>query len=467
MIPILSGNVASALGGAYEVANSCRFNDDDGPILNKSSGTPSSRRIFTFSCWAKRGNLNSGGSDPNKQLFSIWTDTSNRMDLRFQTGDTIDFYHTSSLGRLTTNRLFRDPSSWYHVCLRVDTTQASSGNRYRLYVNGTQETSFSTETQPSQDADLGTNFDNITVGDDAYGTSHFDGYLAEVCYCDGQSYAPTEFGEFDEDSPTIWKPKDVSGLTFGTNGFYLDFEDSANLGNDANGGTDFTESGLAATDQATDTPTNNFATLNPLEHSPNSIDFSEGNCVASGSSGDGGRFTAGTFAPASGKWWCEIKVTVGGSYPIIGIIDSTSNLKSQSVYFVNSDSGSNQSGFAVFSNDDVYHNNDSTWDQWQTYATNDIIGIGLDMDASTPTITFQKNGGSEETFTTEVPNSGNYNFPALGLYSASAIAKVNFGGCPPYTISSSVADGNGYGSFEYAPKTGYLSMCSKNIGENS
>ena len=96
---------------------------------------------------------------------------------------------------------------------------------------------------------------------------------------DGSSLAPTSFGEFNSDSPTIWQPIDVSELTFGTNGTYLDFEDSSNLGNDANGGTDWTETNLAATDQSTDSPTNNFATLNPLYHPPsNAPTLSEGNC---------------------------------------------------------------------------------------------------------------------------------------------------------------------------------------------
>ena len=103
--------------------------------------------------------------------------------------------------------------------------------------------------------------------------------MAEVCFIDGQQLTPTSFGEFDEDSPTIWKPKDVSGLTFGNNGFYLDFENSSSLGADVSGnGNNFTLNNLTSIDQTTDTCTNNFATLNPLQtdHSGNTA-FSEGN----------------------------------------------------------------------------------------------------------------------------------------------------------------------------------------------
>jgi len=115
------------------------------------------------------------------------------------------------------------------------------------------------------------------VGDKGDGAEEMDGYLSEMVFIDGQNLAPTSFGEFDEDTPRTWKPIDVSGLTFGTNGFYLDFEDSSNLGNDASGGTDFTENNIAAVDQATDTCTNNFCTLNPLVRT-DQITFSEGNC---------------------------------------------------------------------------------------------------------------------------------------------------------------------------------------------
>ena len=151
------------------------------------------------------------------------------------------------------------------------------------------------------------------VSQRAEGYNNFaDLYLSEVVFIDGSSLAPTSFGEFDEDSPTIWKPIDVSGLTFGNNGFYLDFEDSSNLGNDANGGTDFTENNLAATDQTTDTPENNFATLNFLDTYYAQGTLSEGNCKYVGVSGKYD-FVMSTIMPTAGKWYCEDKYTAGDS----------------------------------------------------------------------------------------------------------------------------------------------------------
>ena len=459
--------------GGFEVANSCRFNDGDNPYMYKA-GASGNRDTYTFSYWLKRGAIT--GADMRIGMFSGTDSTSGTTMIwgKFNSDDTFVVVDNTGSGNhlsITTNRKFRDVSSWYHFVVAVDTTQSTEADRCKIYVNGVQETSFSSATYPSQNTDtlmgIGSGYEFVVSGWKGNTNQMFEGYLAEVVHIDGLALAPTSFGEFDDDSPRIWKPIDVSGLTFGTNGFYLDFEDSSNLGNDANGGTDLTEANLAAADQATDTPTNNFATLNPLYKSPNSLNFSEGNCQIQGVSGNGGRFAGGTFAPASGKWYMEIKLTVSGSYPIMGVIDSSSSIRENAAYFVAADSGANQSGFAIFSNDDVYHNNDSTFDQWQTYATNDIIGLALDMDASTPTITFLKNNGSSEAFTTEAPNSGHYIFPAIGNYMQAAIAYCNFGGCPSYTISSAVADENGYGSFEYAPKSGYLAMCSKNIGENS
>tara|TARA_R110002012_G_scaffold314783_1_gene527843 strand:- start:418 stop:1047 length:630 start_codon:yes stop_codon:yes gene_type:complete len=207
--------------------------------------------------------------------------------------------------------------------------------------------------------------------------------------------------------------------------------------------------------------------MNPLETSPNGVVFSEGNLEVVGSGGNGGRITLGTFALNSGKWWCEVKMlNVNGSYPIVGIIDSQSSLKMDAVYFVDSgQDANNRSGYAVFSNSDIYNNGDNNFgDFGTTYTTNDIIGVGLDMDASTPTLTFQKNGSNEVTVTTEVPPSGFYNFPAIGFYFANAKVSVNFGN-PAYTISSGNTDANGYGNFEYAPKSGYYACNTKNLAE--
>ena len=456
----------------YQVGNSLRFNQASSDHLTITPGSAGNRRTFTISFWFKRSTLGTANRCP----FSVGNSGSSTSDADWFT---LMFHGSTNTLRLiqynntlfATNQVFRDSSAWAHIVIAVDTTDGTAGDRIKLYINGSQVTSFSSSSNPSQNYDFPVNntVEHMIGREDGNANVYFDGYLAEYCIIDGSALAPTSFGEFDSDSPTIWKPKDVSGLTFGTNGFYLEFkqsgtsQNSSGLGADTSGQDNhFAVNNLTAVDQSTDTRTNNFATLNPLDPSPNAITFSEGNLKATGTSGNSGRSTFGSFALSKGKWWCEIKVTVGTTYPLIGIIDSSSSRK-RATYFADSDSGTNQSGFGVLANDDIYHNG-SIVDTWVTFSTDDIIGLGLDMDASPPTLTFKKNNGDEKTINTEVPNSGFYNFPAIGLYYSAAIVEVNFGN-PSYSISSGNADANGYGNFEHPPKSGYYSCCTKNLAE--
>ena len=249
---------ANTLSSGFDVDNSCRFDRASADDFTKSSSGGSKRKA-TFSAWLKWG-IHVGTSTEQgifeshdgTNYFSVYTDGKNlRANNTGGTGDAI--YSTQVL---------RDPSAWYHVVIAVDSEQSTASNRFRMYINGSEVTSFSAAVYPTEDEDMKFNGSGtIQVGGGAAG--NWDGYMAEVVWIDGLQLTPTSFGEFDEDSG-IWKPIDVSGLTFGANGFYLDFKDSANLGNDANGGTDLGENNIVANNQSTDTCTNNFCTLNPL-----------------------------------------------------------------------------------------------------------------------------------------------------------------------------------------------------------
>ena len=199
--------------------------------LQRTTGTPDSQTQFTVSAWVKRSGLHSSN---NMDIFCIYSDNSNRMHLRFQ-GDDIDVinYGGSAQARLTTDRKFRDTNAWYHIVWRVDTTLATADDRVRLYINGLQETSFSTRTNPSQNFNFGTNWSTTRIGT-GNTTTYFDGYISHIAYADGQSLAPTVFGETDSTSG-IWKFKSPSGVTWGTNGFHLKFENSGALGTDSSG----------------------------------------------------------------------------------------------------------------------------------------------------------------------------------------------------------------------------------------
>ena len=466
---ILPGNVASATASTtYDVANSCRFNDGDSSYLHI---TPSAgdRDKFTFSCWVKRGVLGT------TQGFFTVISAGNYSEMYFGSDNTIlwDEYPGSMVGRIQTNRLFRDCSAWYHLVFVYDSANATAGNRMRLYVNGVEETSFSTDTQPDQyqDSYFNGNLKHM-LGGHTSASEWVDGYMAEVCFIEGLALTPTSFGEFDEDSPTIWKPIDVSELTFGTNGFYLDFEDSANLGNDANGGTDLTEVNLDATNQATDTPMNNFATLNPLHQTGNYIisgsDLpTNGNTTFLGKTGSdyGGLFSS--LAVANGKWYAEFKVTnEAEGDAMIGVSNGIYNATAPGV---------GTQDYTYFGYDGRIYTGGSNTAYGSAISLDDIVQIALDMDNNAMYVgingTYQDSGdptsGASKTgaHALAVSTTGVYHF-LVGDYGGDGAPHINcnFGGCPPFAISSGNTDGT-YGNFEYAPPSGYYALCTKNLAE--
>jgi len=474
MIPILSGNVASATASTgYDVDNSCRL-DGSSAYMHKTPGGAGNLRTFTISFWVKKSGL--GQQWMFQQGADNGTDTTY---LSFTSADQLSFddYQSADNIQLRTNRKFRDPGAWYHIVIAVDTTQATDTNRVKMYINGTQETSFALSTYPSQNFDTKLNGTELLtlcsrVDDGGSRGLYYNGYLAEVVMIDGLQLAPTSFGEFDEDSPTIWKPIDVSGLTFGTNGFYLDFEDSANLGNDANGGTDLTEVNLAATDQATDTPTNSFCTGNPLANFYNQTTFSEGNCKATLASSPYG-YDIGTMGVANGKWYWEIKYTSGSGDPHnvggFGISGKGESLTASAFLGYQSGSSSTDYGYADEGGTGVLYTNVSgaDTDASRSFAIGNIIGIAIDLDSGTHTMTLYVNGNATTTDNiSSSPTSGFY-FPAwsYGYSAGGAVFELNFGGCPAFAISSGNADANGYGNFEYAVPSGYYALCTKNLAE--
>ena len=441
----------------YDVDNSCRFDDGSSAYMHKTPGSAGDQQKFTFSFWIKRCGITTGTA---MTIFDTEADDDNQFKIRFNDNGTLTVEskvsdHNDSL---VTNQLFRDPSAWSNFVIAFDTTQGTASNRVKIYHNGTQITSFGTENYPAEDLNTLANAANkLYVGTSAQTDAYCDMYIAEFCLVDGSQLAATSFGEFDEDSPTIWKPINVSGLTFGTNGFYLDFEDSANLGNDANGGTDLTEVNLAATDQTTDTPTNSFAIANSILHGGTTATLSEGNCkLTIGTSWKHGIPTIGV---SSGKWIMEQKIGSMGEY-FAGVIDS---------YEINSwgASGSSYAGQKTLSigyySSGTKYIADSASSYGASYTTNDIIGTAIDLDAGTPTITFYKNGSSQGT--ENLPTSSNSTglwFFMPSLYNGTL--ELNFGN-PPYANSSSVADQNGFGGFEYDPGD-YLALCTKNLGSD-
>ena len=464
---IIPANTLST--GGYEVANSCRFNDGDSAYMHKTPGSAGNRRKFTFSCWIKKGDI--APSDDTCLFSGNNSDDETRPDdIRIRTtGKLYVSFRNTNDGIVSTQRVLRDPSAWMNIVVAVDTEQGTAANRVKIYINGVQESNLEGDgsgspTYPSEDHDC-TGFGRdtkITVGARARNTpdKFFDGYMAEVCYIDGSQLAATSFGEFDEDSPTIWKPKDVSGLTFGTNGFYLDFEDSSNLGNDANGGTDLTEVNLAATDQATDTPTNNFCTMNTLIPTSN-VTFSEGNCkIVSDASNPMTGAGVGTFGLTAGKWYYEVKIaSLVDNHTHGAVSELTTEL------YTNVGAIQNDTGVTSWINGDggeVVVDGTATTADYGLYTDGQIMGVALDIDNYN--ITYLRNGSALVSDFNMSTTRGTI-FPLIKT-GVNTTSEVNFGGCSAFSISSAQSDENGYGNFEYAPPSGYLALCSKNLGSD-
>ena len=443
----------------FNVANSLRFNDGSADYLNRTPSSQGNLQISTFSYWVKRSSLGeqiiltTGDPDTAGSLFQIY----------FSGNDSLHIETASP--SLVTNRKFRDLSAWYHIVVAVDTTQGTDSNRVKIYVNGVQETSFALEQYPTQNANL--NF-NKTVAHyigvllpPTY-TAYYDGYMAEVVHVDGQQLTPTSFGEFDEDSPTIWKPIDVSGLTFGTNGFHLDFENASSLGADVSGNSNnFTVNNLTSVDQSTDTCSNNFATLNPIVPT-SSATFSEGNLKIVGSSSSAySNRSQSTFAVESGKWYFEVEVdSFSGSNPTIGIGYSSRAASLNPTL-------SNAGDICIRLDNEKYDEGSSSASYFSSSISNgNIIGVALDMDNGKIWFSLQGTfvgtvGSSGEAATFTVGNGINIT-PTLRPMDGTLIC--NFGS-PPYTISSGNADANGHGNFEYSVPSGYFALCTKNLAE--
>ncbi len=470
----------------YDVANSLKFNrvsSSSGDSLERTPSSAGNRRTFTFSCWFKLGKIASSTSD-FYQLFGqtdasgtsndgLWIDSNDRFYVFFNSGE-----------RRITNQRLRDPSSWYHVVLAIDTTQSTASNRIKLYLNGSEITSFSTNTDPTLNHESGVNNTSTAYIGERINDDFFDGYMAEVVMIDGQQLDPTSFGEFDSDSPNIWKPIDVSGLTFGTNGFYLDFENSGSLGADVSGnGNNFTVNNLTSVDQSTDTCTNNACTWNPLIRS--TATFTNGNLTYQAPSSNPVFGSLTTFGVTKGKWYAECKYVSGSNhYGVLGVADEVFATLSDLGSATNTDLGKTGSALgshpntctiAYVINTGAYRNNNNNTSWGSAGGDGDIINIALDRDNRK--VYFGVNGTYGNSSN---PASGTNGIDLSSLVTgdiyflgvtndtgaSETVLDFNFGGgFGQTTVSSGNSDANGHGNFEYAVPSGYFAWNSKNLAE--
>lgn len=466
--PVIGGTQLSG----YEINNSLRFTDGDSAYLNRLPSSAGNQQTWTWSSWIKFGNLDNDTSAD--VIFSAYTGSGYNI-IRFEDKqlDYLD-YDGTDVKSVSTNRLFRDISAWYHIVVAIDMTQSTDSNRVKIYVNGVQETSFATATyQPQNQNTLVNSAVNHYVGRES--GNYYDGYIAAAYLIDGQALTPTDFGETDDNG--VWIPKNYTG-SYGTNGFKLEFKqlgtaaDATSIGADTSGNNNhFSQTNVTpALDRTTDTPTNNWCTLNPLSAGSDlraNGSFAEGNTdlTNGGTTGQGtGQKCQGTMGFANGKWYWEVKLV--SNTASIGIVDSNIQTSSDiSLSGKNATNYNSETGNVDNSSGTVYTGS--------TYDDGDIISIVVDADNGF--VYFAKNGtyqnsgdptsGSSGTggasFTT-----GDFMLPLAADNSSGSAGRhqYNFGNAP-FSISSGNSDSAGLGNFEYAVPSGYYALCTKNLAE--
>ena len=428
--------------------------------LSKTPSSAGNRKKFNFSFWLK-------GNDFVSDYIFFSPSGSSESTILFDSSSRLEYYEyngSSKTTQITTNRKFRDPSAWMHINISIDTTQSTSSNRVKIYVNGSQETDLANSTYPALNFD--SLFNNTTaqyIGSNA-GGGNFDGSMTHIHFNDGYTYDASSYGESDSVSG-IWKPKTSPSVTYGSNGFFLKFENSGAMGTDSSGNSNTYAVGGTLT-QNVDTPSNNFATWNPLI--PQGLAYANGNLSATHNAASW-KSAYGTLAMSgTGKYYFESKVSTLGSFQGVGIVDAEQISSSASKF------GAVSRGYG-YKNDGNKTNNDVDASYGATYTTGDIIMCAVDLNAGA--IWWGKNGTWQNSATqseieagtttnagyTGISNSYVY-LPAVQIY-GSGTNQLNTGS--GYFGTTSVvtanADDGGLGIMEYDVPANYRVLCTKNI----
>jgi len=441
--------------------------------LTKTFGSAGNRKTMTFSFWIKRGNL----STAQYPMSIIDSGSGNQADMRFAaTTDVFRMYATGTDAtprvHLVTNRVFRDTSAWYHIVWEIDTTQATASNRVKLYVNGVQETSFSTEDYPPQNTDLRWNGTSGSTGGVTQigainGNGVFDGSMSHFHFIDGTAYDASAFGEFDANG--VWKIKTSPSVTYGTNGFFI-LKDGNSVTDQSVNSNNWTVGGGTLTNTE-DNPSNVFATLNPLVNIGTNTTYSQGNNTVSTNNANY-KVSPSTLAVSSGKWYMEFKAVSGSFGSIdaaVGIIQTETNFSTGSQNL-----NAYPNGYSYGSLGKVRQYNASDVYTASTYADGDIIGIALDMDNNK--LYFHKNGtyqnsgdptsGSTGTGAVSITSGKEYYFACSTITSSGTkVFSANFGNgyFGTTAVASAGTNASGIGIFEYDVPTGYTALSTKGL----
>ena len=428
----------------YTIDQSIRFNDGDSPYLNRTFGTPTSNSQFGYSFWIKLGEgydgkyiISANGSGNNDNFYF----SSNKINI--QEGGVL---------RLQSNQLFRDFSSWYHFVVAYDLGNATASQKLRVYLNGSEITSWATDTRSSLSSTSSRL--NAAVGHDVGAnvfngvSSHinnWDGYIAEFHFVDGTVLTPTDFGEYNSDG--VWIPIEASP-TYGNNGFYITGETASDLGEDFSGNNnDFTSSGLATTDQMLDTPTDNYSIFNPVAScnvSGQPLTISDGNLRTSAGGTSNAIEAITQIGPSSGKWYAEFTLNaapqLSNQYPVIGVIAADLNI-----------TGGNNVGDSTFRgyvpNGNIQGTGGGAYGD--TFTTNDIIGCAIDLDNQK--IWWSKNGVFQNSGDPAAGTNAAFTNLTAGLFYRFCISHAG-------STATDVTGNFGQSAFTYTPPTDFNAL---------
>ena len=464
-----------SISTGYDIDNSLKFEEDNSEVIATTNQAAGDRKTWTFSAWVKRTEI----TYDYATIFGAEYTT-----IKFLGDDRLglELYNGTYYSLITTQK-FRDTSAWYHIVAVCDTTQATASERSRLYVNGERVTVFDTSNSPPLNSEFAIGQAGsagsgawLRLGQFFAGSDYFNGYMAEVHYLNGTAAQASDFGEYDSDSG-IWIPKEYTGGGYGTQGFYYKFDNSSNLGEDSSGeGHDANSiNNITSADQATDTPTNNFCTLNMLNRTNGNSKNQEGATNVTTDGGSDWCTMMGTMGVTRGKWYWEyFKTTTGGANIFFGIAASDDPYvpyNSASQYYIGNVATGSSIGFQVNNNSIANGNSSNVF----ALLSGEVLRVALDMDngalyfgrsSSTWANSGDPTSGASRTGASTLWSSFDNKIvlPGISVYQGGD-AKSNFGGYASYTISTPASDENGYGTFEYAPPSGYYALCTKNLEE--
>jgi len=441
--------------------------------LSKTLSTATSDGIIgTFSFWVKFSGVRLDGND--YMLLSSYADGNNRMHIKIDGDNKLDInsriggsVHLSKI----TNRRFRDTSGWYNIIVAIDTSQGTAANRCKVYVNGTQETSFATSTDPSQNQKIHA-LENSKVhywgsygGAPTNSAYALDGLMSHINFIDGTQAAPTIFGSTDSTTGE-WKISTSPSVTYGNNGYFI-LKDGNSVTDQSGNSNNFTV-GNGTLTNTEDCPSNVFATIDQQYrvNRAQSVTLSSGNTKVV-SSGNNWKNFVSTLTMGSGKYYCEYKVDAwnGSNLQFVGVVADWMNLNKSSHPDSFAGNATNGIGYAMNGN---YTYNNSDTSGGASYAANDIIGVALD--ATNSKLYFSKNGswqfsGDPSNNSGGISIAANLNYFFVFGHYGSQGGSFNFGNgfFGTTAISSEGTNASGIGKFEYDVPTGFAALSTKGL----